>query len=144
MIQRTPTIRLDSPAADARRALLASRLPAIPVLDAEGRYAGLLTDVQCLALAIEPTDERLAEHLRRDVPTVPPDAPVERIAAVLLDHTTPAVAVVDGRDVVGLVTARDLVRRLGARTNPAVNRLQVAFGVSVWTIAIVLVVVLSL
>lgn len=58
---------------------------------------------------------RIADVLKRkgtDVATVSPSTTVSDLLAVLAEHNIGAVPVVDGETVVGIVSERDIVRRL--------------------------------
>jgi CBS domain-containing protein len=71
----------------------------------------------------------------RDVATVPPDATVAQAVAVLRERDVGALVVSsDGSDVVGILSERDVVRRL-AREGGGVLDLRVrdVMAVSVWT-----------
>jgi CBS domain-containing protein len=49
-----------------------------------------------------------------DVVTIAPDAPVTDVLTKLAEHNVGALVVVRGEDVVGIVSERDIVRRLNA------------------------------
>ncbi len=62
---------------------------------------------------------RIIDATRRSAVAVAPDRPIAEVAQLMEDATVGAVVVVDGDDLVGIVTDRDLVRRaLAHRLDP--------------------------
>ena len=136
------TVRADTPIGVAAELLAQHRYGAIPVVEADGRLAGLLRDddliVQESQLHIPTTFEllgatfqfpgakhRFEEELQKftgnvvrdvmddDPPTVTPDDTVETVATVMHDRSVTHVPVVDDDGmVVGIVARGDLVRLL--------------------------------
>jgi CBS domain-containing protein len=121
------------------RLMLEHNLPALPVADAAGRLAGVVyaSDLVAkhahvhapfyfglLGAAVPFLSRREDEEIRhalavtvgdlmeRDVATVSSDAEVEEAATIMVDDSVAAVPVVDGGNVVGLLTEADLLRLL--------------------------------
>jgi CBS domain-containing protein len=97
------------------------RMRHLPVV--AGRHCvGLAREADLLAAMLgERTDLLLAvgEVCRRPAPTVRSSAGRDEVAATMLAEDTDALVVLDGTEVVGLVTAFDLVRSLAAEPAPA-------------------------
>lgn len=53
----------------------------------------------------------VAEIMRPEVPSVPPSATVGAVARLLADEALPGVPVIDGDELVGIVTEADLIAR---------------------------------
>jgi CBS domain-containing protein len=68
------------------------------------------------------------ESIRRSAVAVRPDDTVATAAAVMERAGVGALAVIDGDEVVGVVTDRDLVRRVLARSAPADGRIDGAMS----------------
>lgn len=106
---------------------------ALPMVDAQGRLLGMLTDVgvlsRCLPEYVKevgdlyttdefaPFEERVQalsgtgiEGLAQtDAPTAAPDTPVSEIAALMITHGVRHVAVVEDDRLVGIVGVRDVI-----------------------------------
>lgn len=81
----------------------------------DGRLEGILTASDFVrfarngAASSEPT---VGELMRTDVLTTKRSAPVGEVAAMMLEHLIHHVPVVDGGDVVGVITSLDLAAQL--------------------------------
>ena len=53
----------------------------------------------------------VADLMRTDVPSLSPDDPIAIVARLMVEHRVPGLPVVDGGEVVGIVTEGDLVAR---------------------------------
>ena len=98
--------------------LLNHRLSGAPVVDAEGRLVGILTEKDCLkALAAEAFDGlpegHVQDYMTRDVDTVTPTASLYDIVGRFLGKTYRKVPVVDDQGrVIGQVSRRDTLRAM--------------------------------
>lgn len=111
----SPVITLPSStrAIDALELLQAKKIRRIPVTE-DGRLTGILTlgDLQAvLGLqehSIRRAATRLGDIMTRGVRTVTPDDPLERAARVMLDHEVSGLPVLDGEQLVGIITESDI------------------------------------
>jgi CBS domain-containing protein len=125
----TPVITIDADARviDAAEQLSAKQITSMPVLDADGRLVGMISELDILRgrLVHDPRS-----HLRRDQRDMPdPDktvrsvmtpvavcltefADVADIAETMLDGDMRAIPIVDGPRILGIVSRRDLLRTL--------------------------------
>lgn len=140
VIVSPPLLGVDEPVGDAVRKVLDAQLPALPVVDGDGRWAGIfgerefmealfpgylktLKGAAFLTRSIDDAiDKRegcrveavgrymLAEHVE-----VGPDHSDAQLAEIFLHHRVLVVPVVDERRVVGLITRRDFFRALAER-----------------------------
>jgi CBS domain-containing protein len=139
MTKSVVTILEDAPVREAARLLVEHRISGLPVVDADGRVIGLVTEADLIARqqavpARHPwwhrffaDPERLAEDYRRsagstvgDVMTravicVDPRMPIEAIATLLERRGIKRVPVVEHGRLVGIVSRADLVRALAER-----------------------------
>jgi CBS domain-containing protein len=135
------------PIEEVARILLDKRISAVPVVDADNRVIGivsegdlmrrretgterryswwleLVTDPQAMARDfVKSTGHTAADVMTREVVTVGEDTPLDAIAATLEKHRIKRVPVVRGGKLVGIVSRADLVRALlagGVRPAPA-------------------------
>ena len=126
----TPVITIDADARviDAAEQLSANRITSMPVLDADGRLVGMISELDILRgrLAHDPRS-----HMRRDQHDMPdPDktvrsvmapvavcltefADVADIAETMVDGDMRAIPIVDGAShILGIVSRRDLLQTL--------------------------------
>jgi Zn-dependent protease len=93
---------------DAAELLIAGAQQDFPVVDAEGRYAGLLRrDRLIQAVTQLGPNAPLAEAVDRALPTLSPGDSLPRAIETLREHG-PALAVLEGRRPVGLLTGENL------------------------------------
>jgi len=116
------TVQEHEPLDHAVRLLDKHRLQALAVVDANGRYAGMVSQADVLArkarpLAVTPDDAtpprlRVSDCLRSEVPFATPDLPVIELARPMSDalHCVPVLDA--SRNLVGLITQSDLVAAL--------------------------------
>ena len=116
------------PLPEARRMLQERRIRRMPVVDAEGRLVGIVTegdinrisdshvsDVRDYNLYHRVADLPLRDFMTREVRAATPDMPVMAVAQLLLDHRIGGVPVVEDGRVVGMITESDLFRLIVRR-----------------------------
>lgn len=104
------TVPPSATVADALDTLNANAIRHLPVVDG-GRVVGILSDRDLrLALTDRPDDASVSDVMSKDPLTVPPDAPVEDAAHLLVEHSVGCLPVVDDGELVGILTASDLLR----------------------------------
>jgi CBS domain-containing protein len=112
-------LRADQPLAAAVKRLTAERQDALPVVDADGRYAGTVTTRVLDEAVRENVADASVADLVIPTPTVATHDTLEKALGALVHHDVAGVAVVDGgNSVVGWLTRRDVLRAyqaLGAR-----------------------------
>lgn len=83
------------------------------VLDPEGAGPGILTErdvLQSVASGQEPDAERVADHMTDDPLFAAPDWSLEQAAVAMIRGGFRHVIVVDGAEVAGVLSMRDIVR----------------------------------
>jgi len=91
---------------DARDALLHYRIHGAPVVDDRQQIIGMVSFVD---LSAKP-GRRVREVMTADPVSVGPDAPVEEVAALMLDQMVRRVPVVEAGRVLGIVSAADIIQ----------------------------------
>jgi acetoin utilization protein AcuB len=119
------TITPDVSVTDALRLMSEKKIRRLPVLDAEQRLVGIVSDRDLLlaspspatSLAIWEIHELLAKltvekMMTREVITVPEDTPLEEAARVMADSRIGGLPVMRGAAVVGIISESDLFKTL--------------------------------
>jgi CBS domain-containing protein len=134
------TVTPDTPVAAVATVLLENRISAVPVLDADGRMTGIVSEGDLLRRADAQTERRRPQWLEllldrnvtaadfvkthgnlardvmtHDVLTVSPDTELSEIASLLERRRIKRVPVVDQGKVVGIVSRANLLRGLVAQ-----------------------------
>lgn len=133
-----------TPVAELVGLLIDRALRALPVVDAEGRVVGIITDGDLLSrgattlplrlqqilplgeraaqmAALEAQPQRAADLMTRDPITLPATTPLARAAAIMADHNLKRLPVVDAAgQLVGMVSRYDLLKTVaeGLRQRP--------------------------
>jgi acetoin utilization protein AcuB len=93
----------------------------MPVLDADGRLVGLISDRRLLEVLAVPVRRgqarttaapplQIGELMHRDLLTTTPDTPLEEAAAIMTKNRISSLLVVDDGDLVGIITETDMFR----------------------------------
>ena len=112
----SPTVLTVGPDHNLRavaRLMARRNVGAAVVLDPDGQGPGIITERDILAsLAAEqdPDSELVAAHLTRDAVYAAPDWSLEEAAVAMVRGGFRHLVVVDGGDIVGVVSMRDIVR----------------------------------
>ena len=107
----TPDIAIGEAAAE----MISNDVGAVVVVDEAGGIEGLLTATDFVRLAREgmaSPEATVGEVMRTDVITTTRSAPVSDVTDAMLEHLIHHVPVVDGEEVVGMVTTMDLAAYL--------------------------------
>jgi CBS domain-containing protein len=107
----------DLTAADAARQMADQGVGAIPVCNTDGRLSGVVTDrdltVQVIAAGLDPQTTKLADLLDgSEVITIGADDSVEDAIRTMKDHAVRRLPVMDGNDLVGMVSQAFIARAL--------------------------------
>jgi CBS domain-containing protein len=136
MTERPRFITGERTIAEASEMMAADGIGAVPVCDGDGHLTGMLTDrdivVDVVAAHRDPQECRVDQVVERtEVVTIGADDPVEEAVRTMRDHGVLRLPVIDGTDLVGMVSQADLARavpdaRLGdlvgdVKSQPAQN-----------------------
>ena len=107
----------DTTAAEAARKMADQNVGAIPVCDTDGRLCGVVTDrdlaVKIVAAGHDPDTVRLSELVdANEVVTIGADDSVEEAIRTMKDHAVRRLPVIDGHDLVGMVSQADIARAM--------------------------------
>ena len=117
----TPSFSLETPIRHAAAVLVDANAAAAPVLDAEGRLIGILTQKDCFRPALHASYHHewtgtVGDLMTRTVVTVDIDEEVIRAAEMFLEHPHRVFPAMRGTEVAGLLHRSDvlaLLMRLG-------------------------------
>lgn len=140
VLHEPPVVHADEQLGQAIRTLLDSDLPALPVIDGEGRYAGIFGEREFMSAvfpgyvgqlrgaaflthsvdaALERRDACRNEPVRRYMNTehidVGPDYSDIQVAEIFLHHRVLVVPIVEDGAVVGLITRHDFFHGVARR-----------------------------
>ena len=107
------TIGPDHTLRDAARRMSSRRVGAAVVLDSDQDQPGILTERDILDAVGQGQDvdvERVADHLTSDIVVAHPDWPLEKAATAMVTGGFRHLVVLEGREVVGMLSVRDIVR----------------------------------
>jgi CBS domain-containing protein len=113
MSQPVVSIRDDADFQKGLALMQQHRIRRLPVVDASGRVVGIVTERDLLVAAsrYQQSKVEIAEIMSRPVVTVAPDVPLDKAASQMLLHKIGGVPVVDGEQLVGVITDTDVFRR---------------------------------
>jgi len=119
MISNPTTVRPNSDPIAAQMLLQYNNFRRLPVVDEGGRLVGIVTDSDLeLFLATAPSpgvikrQHRIDQLMTAPVITVPPDYPLEEAAQLMLKHKIGCVPVLEGEQLVGIITRDDILAQL--------------------------------
>lgn len=114
------TVEPTTPVAEALRVMEGRKIRRLPVLR-DGRLVGIVTLLDLMRVSASPATTLSVYELRylldkltvkeamtRRVITVPPDAPIEQAALLMREHKIGGLPVVDGEQLVGIITETDI------------------------------------
>jgi CBS domain-containing protein len=98
---------------DAAKQMASRKVGAAVVIDSDQPGPGILTErdiLESLGGGQSPDTERVGDHLSANVTYASPDWSLERAAASMIRGGFRHLVVVDGGEVVGIISMRDIVR----------------------------------
>jgi len=144
MTSKLVTVSPDAAVADAARLMVASRVSALPVVDAAGKLVGIVSEGDLMRrielgtdkrrpwwLAMVAGDEKLAREfakahgqqikdvMTRTVVTISEDTTIDKIARTLEERQIKRIIVVRQGQPVGIVSRADLLRAFATRPPPS-------------------------
>lgn len=129
------TVTPETHCKDAAALLVHHRISALPVVDAEGRLVGLVSEADLLPLEttpdprsqatpvaprVEPMPRRVDEVMTREVYTVDEETDLGHVAQRMLEMGVKRFPVMLGNSVVGVISRHDLVKVI-ARTDEDID-----------------------
>ena len=113
------TLSPDTPILDAVDFLLEHHVTGAPVVNAEGRLVGMLSERDCLKLLAKGMEEDLSsrsvsDFMISEVISIPPDMDMYWVAGIFLGSTVRRLPVVENGKLVGAITRFDILRVIQA------------------------------
>jgi CBS domain-containing protein len=106
----------DRTVAEAARMMASYDIGAIPICDGQGRLEGVITDrdivVKVIAAGRDPHTTKVSELDQDHVVTIGADDSVDDALKTMKDNGVRRLPVIDGRDLVGVVSQADIARAL--------------------------------
>lgn len=119
------TVRPDTPVPDALRLMRERKVRRLPVVDAHGRLVGIVSDKDLLYASPSPATTlavweipellgklKVEKVMTHDVITVAEKTPLEEAARIMADKKIGGLPVMQGPDLVGIITETDLFKNL--------------------------------
>lgn len=107
------TVGPDHTLREAARRMTRAEVGAAVVIDPDGMGPSILTERDLLYSSgsdEDPDSERVRDHMTQRLTYAPADASLERAAEKMVRHRFRHVVVLDGSEVVGILSMRDIVR----------------------------------
>jgi CBS domain-containing protein len=109
-------IQEDDTVLDAAKRLAELDVGAMPICGNDNRLKGMLTDrdivVKVLAKGKDPSSVKAGELGQGEVVTIGADDSIEEALHTMKDHAVRRLPVIDGHDLVGIVSQADLAREI--------------------------------
>lgn len=100
----------------AAEALAENRVGAMPICGNDNRLTGMLTDrditVEVIAKGKDPDATKVSELAHGKPVTIGADDPVEEALETMKEHQIRRLPVIDGHDLIGIVSQADIARNL--------------------------------
>ena len=110
-------VDLDLTVAEAAQRMADEDFGALPVCNGEGRLQGVITDrdivVKVIAAGLDPKATKVGQLADQgEVVTIGADDPAEEAIRTMKDHGVRRLPVIDGNDLVGMVSQADIARAM--------------------------------
>ena len=107
----------DTTAAEAARMMAETDIGAIPICGSDGKLRGVVTDrdlaIRVVAEGLDPESVELSEIIEAtEVVTIGADDSVDEAIRTMKDHAVRRLPVIDGTELVGMVSQADIARAL--------------------------------
>jgi CBS domain-containing protein len=114
------------PCSEAARVMTREHIGSVGVRE-DGRIIGILTERDLVVRVLAdgaPGDLPIRKAMRSDVPAVTPTTTDAECTALMRDHATRHLLVMEGGEVVGILSMRDLIRLMLAEREWLIEQLQ--------------------
>jgi CBS domain-containing protein len=117
MTSGAESVDADLSVADAAKRMAADDFGALPICGPDGRLQGVITDrdivVKVIAEGLDPSATKVSDLAGQgEVVTIGADDPVEEAIRTMKDHGVRRLPVIDGNELVGMVSQADIARAL--------------------------------
>ncbi|WP_254045337.1 CBS domain-containing protein [Thiohalocapsa sp. ML1] len=122
------TLNPDMDVLEALRILVEERLSGAPVLDQVGNLIGMLTERDCMGIALgagyfSEDGGRVADFMTADVTTIEAHIPITEIAELFVNSHFRRMPVMEQGRLVGIISRRDVLKQLEASWQPDRQRI---------------------
>lgn len=92
--------------------ILQEKISGLPVVDANDRLIGIVTEFALLAIAYDEDirQEKVLKHMSTELITVAPEDPIRKVANMCIMHRVRRVPVIKQGRLVGLIARRDVIK----------------------------------
>jgi CBS domain-containing protein len=108
MTTRVVTIDPEASAQDAAQLLYQNRISGLPVVDADGKIIGIITEADIIS-KVNREGLCVADIMSHNIVAISEETPVSEIAALLTERKIKRVPVVQNGKLVGIVSRADIV-----------------------------------
>jgi CBS domain-containing protein len=127
MNRKVVSVRADDDVLTAVRVLVDNRLSGVPVIDNIGNLLGIITEKDCMAIALSAgyhgeLGGKVSDYMSHEVVTVDTGTPVVEIAEHFAKRNFRRLPVLESGRVVGVVSRRDVLWLLEQRWQPDPDR----------------------
>ena len=111
MTHNVITVSPQTPVTEAAERLAANRITGMPVVDEHGSLVGVVSEFDIIGKS----GRTVGEIMTRGVISVSPQTPLEEAAHILTGARIRRLPVLDGAQLVGIISRADIVRRIASR-----------------------------
>jgi len=101
---------------DAARKMRDLDVGALPICGEDDRLKGMITDrdivTQCIAAGGDPNNVKVEEYAGDEAVTIGADDSIEEALRTMTDHGVRRLPVIDGHDLIGIVSQADVAKNL--------------------------------
>lgn len=110
-------LEMEHTVADAAQQMASADFGAMPVCNGEGKLLGMVTDrdlvIRVLSEGRDPSSTTIGDVLEQtEVVTIGADDPAEEAIRTMKDHAVRRLPVIDGTELVGMVSQADIARAM--------------------------------
>ncbi len=112
MTDNVMTIGPNATVQEAIEILLQHRISGLPVVDANDKLIGIVTEFALLAVAYdeEVRQEKVLKHMTTELITVAPEDPIRKVADLCIMHRVRRVPVIENGRLIGLIARCDVLK----------------------------------
>ena len=112
MTEDVVTIRPTASIREATELMLRARVSGMPVVDGQGRLAGIISEFALLATAYDRKvmGDVIANHMTSDVVSIDVDEPIRKVADLFIVHRVRRMPVLEKGQLVGIIARRDVLQ----------------------------------
>ena len=112
MTENVVLVRPTSSIREATELMLRERVSGLPVVDGEGRLAGIISEFALLAIAYDRKvmNDSIANHMTSEVVSVDVDDPIRKVADLFIVHRVRRMPVMEHGRLAGVISRCDVLQ----------------------------------